>query len=64
MILISKKSNWKNKNIDLLFKNEKNEFFNYSMNPISAREKDLKEGRNYDLLFSKFDKNKLIAILD
>ena len=64
MILVKKKFNWKNKNISLLFKNEKNEFFNYSMNPISARENDLKENVEYDLLFSKFDKNKIIGILE
>lgn len=64
MILIKKKFDWGKKNINLLFKDEKNEFFNYSMDPISEREKDLKENVEYDLLFSKFDKNKIIGILE
>lgn len=64
MILVKKKFNWKKKNITLLFKNEKNEFFNYLMDPISAGEKDLKENREYELLFSKYDENKIIGILE
>ena len=64
MILVKKKFNWKKKNVSLLFKNDKNEFFNYSMDPISAGEKDLKKNREYELLFSKYDKNKIIGILE